>query len=71
MLMYTSVFVYSMTIWLHLNNLTLENVNEVVIKEPIVSVCLPLGLQTQGVMLVRVAPTATFLNIQLWLMFNL
>ena len=41
MRVYASVFVYSVTIWLHLNNLTAENVNAVVIKEPVPqSVCL-------------------------------
>lgn len=37
----------------HLNNLTAGNVNEAVIKELMASACLPRGLQTQGVMLVR------------------
>lgn len=56
------VFVYSVTIGLHLNKLTAENVNAAVIKSrgPR-SVCLG-GIQTLGVILVRAAPRVAFLN---------
>jgi len=60
-------FVYSMTVWLHLNSLTEEYVNKAASKKQGASVCLPQGLQTKGMMFIG----GHSQKMETWLMANL